>query len=174
MTHSNAAHCLPHPPEVAAQLPPVGNPSGQLDGVSLQDGITLLIPGKPFAKQRPRFSRASGTAYTPAATVSFERVVQQLAALRIPAPLEGPVSITIYATFAPPPSWPKRKVEAHLHRPHTQRPDLDNIGKAIMDGLNRIAWADDAQVAEMMVRKVWGTTPQTVVIIRKIGATDAV
>jgi Holliday junction resolvase RusA-like endonuclease len=141
--------------------------------IAQSDSITLLIPGQPFAKQRPRFSRASGRAYTPAATVSFERVVQQLAAVRIPAPLEGPVSVTIYATFAPPASWSKRKVEVTLHRPHVQRPDLDNIGKAILDGLNRIAWADDAQVADLHIRKVWGVTPQTVVIIRKIGATDA-
>jgi Holliday junction resolvase RusA-like endonuclease len=158
-------------PPLSAETP---GPSRLLSpgGAGGGNSITLLIPGQPFAKQRPRFSRASGRAYTPGETVKFERVVQQLAAIRIPQPLEGPLAVSIYATFVPPASWSKRKVEVTLHRPHTQRPDLDNIGKAILDGLNRIAWADDAQVADLHVRKVWGITPQTVVIIRKIGPND--
>lgn len=127
--------------------------------------ITLEIPGKPFAKQRPRFSRANGRAFTPKETISFERTVGMLAAQHFPKPIEGPVRITIRATFQPPPSWSKKKTAAHLNKPHMQTPDLDNIGKAICDGLNRIAFADDKQVAEMNIRKFWGPVSKTVVII---------
>lgn len=127
--------------------------------------VTLEIPGKPFAKQRPRFSRANGRAFTPKATVSFERTVGMLAMQHFPTPIDGPVKITIRATFQPPPSWSKKKTEAHLNRPHTQTPDLDNICKAICDGLNRIAFADDKQIAEMNIRKFWGPASKTVVII---------
>lgn len=35
--------------------------------------------------------------------------------------------------------------------------------KAIKDALNRIAWGDDAQVAEMHVSKVWGNRASTLV-----------
>jgi Holliday junction resolvase RusA-like endonuclease len=126
---------------------------------------TFVIPGNPFGKQRPRFSRKSGRAFTPAETVSFERTVGQIAMQHFPQPIEGPVKLTVWATFVPPQSWSKKKTAETLHRPHIQRPDLDNIAKAIADGLNRIAWADDGQIAEMNVRKVWGLTAQTVVTV---------
>lgn len=130
--------------------------------------ITIEIPGKPFAKQRPRFSRKSGRAFTPAATVSFESTVGTLAAQHIKQPLTGPIRITIRATFEPPQSWSKKKTAEHLNRPHVQRPDLDNIGKAICDGLNRIAFADDSQIAEMNIRKVWGPVARTIVSLEQL------
>lgn len=130
--------------------------------------VTFTIHGRPFAKQRPRFSRASGRAFTPAATAAFEGTVGQIAAQHFPQPIAGPVRVTIWATFAPAQSWSRKKRDAHLHRPHTQKPDLDNIQKAILDGLNRIAFADDGQVAEIICRKVWGVTEQTVVTVEAL------
>lgn len=126
--------------------------------------LSFTIPGKPFAKQRPRATR-QGRVYTPAETVSFERTVGQIAAIAIKTPFAGAVRLTIRATFAPPPSWSNRKRAAHLGQPHLQRPDLDNCQKAILDGLNRIAFADDAQVAEIICSKAWGETAQTVVTV---------
>lgn len=130
--------------------------------------VSFTIPGKPFAKQRARATRG-GRMYTPAPTVSFERTVGQIAMQHFPAPITGPVRLTIVATFAPPASWSKKKTAAQLYRPHTQRPDIDNCVKAISDGLNRIAWADDGQVAEIVAKKVWGPTEQTVVHIDILG-----
>ena len=129
---------------------------------------TFTIPGKPFAKQRPRSTR-SGRVYTPKETVSFEMTVGQIAAPAFASPIEGPVSVTIWATFEPARSWSKKKTAAHLNRPHTQKPDLDNCAKAILDGINRIAFADDSQVSEIHVRKVWGPKAQTVVTVESIG-----
>lgn len=126
--------------------------------------VAFTIPGRPFAKQRPRSTRL-GRVYTPAETVSFERQVGQIARPHFNAPIDGPVRLTIHATFAVPASWSRRKAAQHLHRMHTQRPDLDNVAKAIKDALNRIAWADDAQVAEMTVSKVWGLQDGTSVIV---------
>jgi Holliday junction resolvase RusA-like endonuclease len=129
---------------------------------------TITIHGKPFAKQRPRATR-TGRMYTPAETVRFETVVRQAGLEQFTAPLTGPVSVTIFATFEAPESWSKKKRVEHLHRPHTQKPDLDNIEKAILDGLNRVAFVDDAQVAEVTKRKVWGVNAQTIVIIKPMG-----
>jgi len=126
--------------------------------------IVFTIPGRPFAKQRPRATR-QGRVYTPKETVSFERTVGQIAAQHFPEPLTGPVRVTIWATFEPPKSWSKKKTAEHINRPHTQRPDIDNCFKAILDGLNRIAFADDGQVAEIQARKVWGPTARTVVTV---------
>ncbi|MGR3493109.1 MAG: RusA family crossover junction endodeoxyribonuclease [Shimia sp.] len=129
--------------------------------------LALTIPGKPFAKQRPRLTR-HGHAYTPAQTVSFERTVGLLASQQISEPMAGPLRITIMATFQPPRSWSKKKTAAHLGRYHTQRPDTDNLAKAICDGLNRIAYADDAQLAWVDARKVWGPVAQTIVRIERL------
>jgi Holliday junction resolvase RusA-like endonuclease len=132
--------------------------------------ITLTIPGRPFAKQRARVSARGGfaRAYTPAETVSFERQVGAIAAPLFPVPLTGPVRLTVIATFAPAQSLSRRKKDALFGTPHVQRPDTDNLIKALSDGLNRIAWADDSQVAEIVARKQWGTDDGTLVIVEAI------
>jgi Holliday junction resolvase RusA-like endonuclease len=128
---------------------------------------TIEIPGQPYAKKRHR-STKTGRTYSPEENVSFERTVGILAKSKIRKPIEGPVRLTVWATFAIPPSWSKKKQAAHLNGYHTQKPDLDNIEKAIKDGMNRIAWHDDSQVAEMSSRKVWGLTSRTIVIVEPI------
>lgn len=128
---------------------------------------TFTIPGKPFAKQRPRSTR-QGRVYTPAETVSFERTVGQIAAMHFPAPIVGPVKVEMVAVFETPASWSKKAKAERMNAPHTQRPDLDNCQKAILDGLNRIAFADDGQVAQISARKVWGLTAQTIVTVEAL------
>ena len=129
--------------------------------------VQFTIPGKPFAKQRPRATRL-GRVYTPAATVSFERQVATLAAQHFKEPMTGPVRLTVHAMFLPPKSWSKRKAEAALATPHVQRPDIDNCIKAVADALNRIAWADDGQVAEIVASKRWQMVEQTLVSVERI------
>ena len=124
---------------------------------------TIHIPGQPYAKKRPRFSRKSGRAYDPAENVSFERTVGTLARAEIAEPLTGPVRVAVAATFCPPPSWSKKRRAEALTRPHCQKPDSDNVLKAVLDGLNRIAFADDAQVAEIYIEKRWGHEARTTV-----------
>ena len=127
--------------------------------------VEFTIFGKPYAKKRPRFSRKLGRAFDPKENGTFENSVASIALPHFSAPLEGPVRLDIRVTFGVPPSWPKKKRAEKLHRPHTQKPDTDNLAKAIADGLNRIAWADDSQVYELAVRKVWGLTDMTYVTV---------
>lgn len=127
----------------------------------------ITIPGTPVAKGRPRSAIRHGEIhhYTPAKTVAHERSVGWYAQQHFTAPITGPITLRIFATFVPPASWSRKKVAAHLHRPHMSLPDLDNIAKAICDGLNGVAFKDDRQVYELQCRKVWGITAQTVVIV---------
>lgn len=80
-------------------------------------------------------------------------------------PMKGPVKVEVLATFQPAKSWSKKKTAEHIGRHHTQKPDADNLMKAILDGMNRIAFDDDAQVAVQHVSKVWGPEARTVVIV---------
>ena len=125
--------------------------------------VHFTIPGKPFAKQRPRLGKWG--VHTPKETVSFERIVGQIASLHIKEPLTGPLTLWVHAYFKIPKSWSKKKAENMLYEPHTQRPDLDNILKAISDGLNRIAYADDSQIYSFKCEKYWSNIERTEVFI---------
>lgn len=125
--------------------------------------MRIEIQGQPFAKQRPRFSRIGGRVYTPAPTVAFEKKVADMAKKANAPCLEGPVKLIVIAVFEPAKSWSKKKRAAHLWNPHLQKPDLDNVAKGILDGLNGIAFTDDSQVYEIECRKMWGEPAMTIV-----------
>ena len=50
----------------------------------------------------------------------------------------------------------------------TKKPDLDNLLKAILDGLNGIAYFDDGQVVKLSVEKVYSFNPRTEIEIKVI------
>lgn len=132
--------------------------------------VTFTVPGKPYAKKRHRVGTIGGKAraFNPKENVTAEGAIGNLAARHFPAPNMGPVRIEVVATFAIPKSWSKRKASEHLHRPHCQKPDGDNLLKAVKDALNRIAWGDDGQVYDARVRKVWGLVDQTVIHVEEL------
>jgi len=152
----------------------------------LQDWIDEVWPDtrklEMFARRRrpgwdahgsevDRFTEAAfgnGRTYTPQKTVDFERQLAWLARRELSGPIHGPVRVTIHATFAPPPSWSQKKRQTLLHRFHVQRPDLDNIEKAVLDGLNGVAFFDDAQVAILNSTKVWGEEARTVITVEAL------
>jgi Holliday junction resolvase RusA-like endonuclease len=78
------------------------------------------------------------------------------------APLQNPIKLTINAFLAIPASWSTKKQEAaaKAQLSHTSRPDLDNIVKAVKDGLNKIVWRDDAQVVICNASKQYGHQPR--------------
>lgn len=126
--------------------------------------LRIHIPGEPVAKGRPRFAR--GRAYTPEKTASWEAFAKWQARMQLGAPpiLQGPVSVTVTATFAVPLSWPKAKREAALRGEiaHVSRPDGDNLLKA-MDAFNGLLWVDDAQITRAVIEKRYGSEPGVVV-----------
>ena len=127
--------------------------------------VTFIVPGKPYAQKRPRFSRKIGRAFDPKENQTFAGAVQAIALPAFPRPIEGPVSLEVTAVFEPAASLSKPKRNALLGSAHTQKPDVDNLVKAIADALNRIAWADDSQIAAMRVVKRWGPVAQTTVTV---------
>lgn len=51
--------------------------------------------------------------------------------------------------------------------PHTKKPDIDKLLRALLDAMTGIVWADDSQVAFVVVNKVyaWNDRPGVHVVI---------
>lgn len=144
------------------------SPMTYTEGNQVTENITLVIYGKPTPKGRPRFTR-TGRTYTPAKTRAAEINIQSAWVLTTNnrrRPHDGPVSVEYHAYFIPPTSWPKWKREAALagHLIHTTKPDWDNLAKTL-DGLNGLAWLDDAQVFHAITAKHYDTVARTEVKI---------
>lgn len=135
----------------------------------MMEPITVVIPGQPQGKARPRFNGKSG-AYTPAKTAAYEQVIWMLAkaSMRGKEQLSGPLHVNMRAVVQIPRSWPQVKQQAALLgeiRP-TSKPDIDNILKAVSDGMNGIVYRDDAAIVSANVSKVYGLQCFVVVTVK--------
>ena len=134
----------------------------------------FCIHGDPQGKGRPRFSTVCGHVHTrtPDETVLDENLVktEYRQQVGVKFPDDAMLDVRIFAYYPIPKSVSKRKRQAMLEkriRP-IKKPDWDNVGKVICDSLNGIAYRDDAQVVDSMVRKFYGETPKVVVTIEEI------
>lgn len=135
--------------------------------------VGFFVPGQPVAKGRPIAGRGFGgrvTLRTPGKTLAYEGLVAHAchAAMKGMAPLVGPLALEMKVGVQIPVSTAKKlraDMESGKVQP-TKRPDLDNIVKGICDGMNGIAYGDDAQIVELKVRKVYSTTPGVQVVVR--------
>ena len=115
--------------------------------------VTFTVPGKPCAKQSVRFTLA-GRRYQPKDVVEYRSRIAIFARQAWPHdPLEGPVEVEVVALFLKPASWLKRKREATYL--HGQKPDFDNLSKAMADGIKGILIRDDAQICDARISKRW-------------------
>ena len=134
--------------------------------------IFFVVPGEPVPKARPRFTMQGGKArtYTPTSSAAYETTVGLLAhaAMQGREPMQGAVHVQVQAFFPVPQSWSKKRKAAASW--HASRPDLDNIVKSALDGLNRVAFADDGQVASIFATKAYSATPRLEVAVYEIGA----
>lgn len=111
--------------------------------------IIITVPGEPIARPRQRVGMVQGHART--FTDGKHPVHAYKAAIRLAyqaacdaAPTDQPVTVLIEAVFSRPKSkcWKSKPMPSY---PHTSKPDVDNIAKAILDALNGIAYRDDSQ-----------------------------
>ena len=96
--------------------------------------IEFTAPVVAVPKARPRFTR-SGRTYTPAKTQAFEK---QIALMARRAMADAGVS----------------RVESGAVS-KTTKPDIDNLKKAVLDGMNGVVFADDALVSRISAEKAY-------------------
>ena len=119
--------------------------------------IEFVVYGRPKGKGRPRFTM-DGHAYTPQTTRMYEKEIRQ--AFREAGGTSFgtvPVAVEIVAYYPVPKSArksDKQEMEAGLRVPMV-KPDIDNVLKAVLDGIQGDdgAFHDDVQVVSIRAEK---------------------
>lgn len=117
----------------------------------------FTVLGPPQPKERAR-ACPNGKHVTPLKTRRYERLVGTVAGLQAPRNwrLDGTYRVEVRAYFA------DRRTR-----------DVDNVAKAILDGLNKILWRDDRQVVRIVSEKhVDRAAPRVEVLVEMVAPAD--
>lgn len=127
--------------------------------------IVFTVPGEAVGKGRPRVSTIGGHArmFTPQKTANYETLVSMAAqqAMKARELVSGPVMVEMRIHVGVAASWSKKKTAAALAGElfPTKKPDIDNVIKAICDGINGIVFKDDVQVVDVHTSKRYSAMP---------------
>ena len=137
--------------------------------------ITIVIPGKPIAKKRPRFARRGKfvTTYNDQQTEEGKFIVlaREQFKRQYPYLLANAIRLECDFCFELPASAKKSQkdeINSGNELVHVKKPDLDNLVKFVKDCLNGQAWKDDSQVCQLVASKLYGNTAQTVIVIKEL------
>jgi Holliday junction resolvase RusA-like endonuclease len=126
--------------------------------------MIFKIEGQPQGKGRPKFTR-DGHCFTPKATREYESLIAEEYKAAKGELLDGYIRVNIKAYYKIPKSTTKinrGKIEAGIIKPAV-KPDVDNVVKAILDGLNGVAYHDDSQVVYVDAEKFYADEPCVIV-----------
>ena len=130
-----------------------------------------FVAGK--LRARARRTPTGIQSYAPAGTVAnmntialeYERACCELFGKVVYAPADKPIHVEI-VTYQPVPASRKKSIEwEHA----TFKPDVDNVGKLVLDALNGVAYDDDKQIVKLTVEKakrVRGVVPHTEILVK--------
>jgi Holliday junction resolvase RusA-like endonuclease len=117
--------------------------------------MKIFIPGEPIAQPRVKVSTKNGfaRAYVDAKHPihAYKQAIRLAYVNAGGEVLQGPVEIRIACWFERPKGHSKKRRQSR--EPKITKPDADNLGKAILDALNEIAYDDDGQVYRLTVEK---------------------
>lgn len=113
--------------------------------------IKIVVPGRPVPKARPRLGKR-GNVYTPTRTKQYEELVAWKTKEVIKEPFTGNIAVYI-----------KVYVKNNVF------PDLDNIAKSILDGMNKVAYHDDKQVSCLVIQRIKGQEEKVEVELEEVG-----
>lgn len=129
-----------------------------------KNGVNPVIPnvetymlryfGEVVPKERPRKGK-NGSMYTPAATRKFEKAVKEWAVSEEMQKVYYPIRVRL--------SIYDRTADTELLNLSTnglayaELRDLDNMAKAVLDGLNGVMYKDDRQIVELNISRRYGS-----------------
>jgi len=139
--------------------------AGSLSSGIADVAITFSIEGEPVPQPRPRVSTVGGfaRAYVPKnpPVHAYRQAIALTAKAAGLRATSEPLNVVIDAVFARPKSH-MRKDGVRPDAPRLPRPDVDNIGKAVLDALQDVI-GDDTCVARLVIEKSYGTEGRTTV-----------
>ncbi|WNL48484.1 RusA family crossover junction endodeoxyribonuclease (plasmid) [Dyella sp. BiH032] len=113
--------------------------------------VDILVLGKPRMTQRDRWQKRP-------AALRYRAFCDELRLRQVRVPNRyGAICI-----LPMPKSWSERTKEAMNGMPHLQKPDKDNIEKAIADALK----ANDQTIWDGAACKYWGYAPRLIIVRR--------
>lgn len=120
--------------------------------------IEYTLHIKPLGKGRPRAVRRGRhiTLYTPAATKEYEAKVHTDWVENVKTQVKADyydVGIVFYIKMPKSFTAKQRKAVQDVGYRHNKKPDIDNLGKAILDALNGIAYPDDCMICDLNQKK---------------------
>ncbi|SEB72881.1 Holliday junction resolvase RusA (prophage-encoded endonuclease) [Pseudomonas saponiphila] len=127
--------------------------------------VSFVVPGEAVGKGRPRVTTIGGHArmFTPKKTANYETLISMAAqqAMAGRELITGPVLVELKIAVGIAASWSKKKTAQALAgdvKP-TKKPDIDNVLKAVCDGINGIVFRDDVQVVNVSMSKRFAEVP---------------
>jgi Holliday junction resolvase RusA-like endonuclease len=116
--------------------------------------IEFVVNGEPVPKARPRLGKL-GNVYTPTRTKAYERQVayafmaeKNRKGISWDTTTSCPMTISVVVNFH------NGKMKSfHVPRDKITRPDVDNLLKSVMDGLNGVAYMDDCCIYSATIAK---------------------
>lgn len=143
--------------------------------MALLAGIKFIIPGDVVP-----WARAGGGKtvhkFTPKKQQDYMGMIRAAAfeeMKRFAEPMSGPLQLKITAVYLWPKSTTKARFAAVDGAWKTTKPDCDNITKIVKDALNKIAYADDAQVSFSSCWKILGPKAGLIVEVLNLEGTPA-
>lgn len=120
---------------------------------------SLEINTRPIPKQRPRLSKFA--VYTPKKTRDYENLIAfEWKKKYKNLILKGALKIDLLFCF--------KKAKTCKKKYHTQRPDIDNLIKSVLDGLNEMAFLDDSQIVKLNLEKVFAEYDKVIINITEL------
>lgn len=124
----------------------------------------ITVMGDPRGKERPRAVRRGGSivVYTPQETKDYEKQIAWEYVAQGGKYSDKPIKCHINAYLSMPnsASAKRRKMMLEGKILPTKKPDIDNIAKIVLDGLNGVAYKDDTQITFLCVTKLFSDLPR--------------
>ena len=135
--------------------------------------IHFEIPGAPVVWKRAR--RRGSQYFTDPKQADYQKAAAWAAKAGGAKVVHGPLCVAITFDMPMPSKVTGKKARAALEGTpaYSDRKDIDNLGKCILDALNGVAYVDDRQVCTLALAKRWSIKPRAFVTITPISEVTA-
>jgi len=129
--------------------------------------MTIEINEIPVPASRPRVSRFRtyyNEPYNSYKELLKEKVTECMSKVKKPLyERYEPIRVQVIFYMQIPKSISKKKSLLMRGKPHTKKPDSDNLVKAVLDAMNGIVYYDDGQIFNLTVSKFYSDKPRTII-----------